>query len=76
MIPFAGKDPWERPLWGEPHRPRPRSAIAYERFELGWDTMMIAQHMNITEAKALKLINIERSKLLSKPSPYEGDEPA
>jgi len=74
MIPYAGKDPWERQLWAEPVR-RLRSAIAYERFELGWDTMMIAQHMNITEAKALKLINIERSKLLSKPSPYEGEQP-
>ena len=72
MIPFAGKDPFEHNLWGPRHR-RTQGAIAYERFDLGWDTMMIAQHMNIPEAKALKLITIERSKLLSKPSPYDGE---
>ena len=73
MIPYAGKDPWERQLWSPPLRRRPQSAIAYERFELGWDTSAIAQHMKITEVRALKLVSIERSKLLSKPSPYEGE---
>ena len=71
MIPYAGKDPWERQLWAAPVAPRPRSAIAYERFDLGWDTALIAQHMGISEAKALKLVTIERSKLLAKPEPYE-----
>jgi hypothetical protein len=71
MIPFAGKDPWENQFSGGRPLRRPKSLIAYERFtELGWDTQQIAEHMRIPESRALKFINIERSKLFGKPNPY------
>jgi len=69
VIPYAGKDPWEKQIGGA-FVARSKSAIAYERFELGWDTLKIAKFMEITEAKALQYITIERSKLLGLPNPY------
>jgi hypothetical protein len=75
MIPYAGKDPWENQFSGGRPLRRPKSLIAYEMFiELGWDTMKIAEHMRIPESRALKFINLERSKLLGKQIPYGGEE--
>jgi len=69
VIPYAGKDPWERQI-GEDFIRWDAAAAAYERFELGWDTHKIAKFMEITEAKVLKLTTIERSRLLALPNPY------
>lgn len=64
MIPFAGHDPNER------KRQFTKAVTAYELFQLGLDTLRIAERLGVTEAQALKLINMERSTLLHKPSPY------
>lgn len=64
MIPYAGKDPTDH------LRKYGKQATAYELFQLGLDTARIAERLDITEAKALKLVNLERSAILHKPSPY------
>lgn len=69
MIPFAGHDPNEDSLTAR-YNPEKGAVFAYDLFQLGWDTMRIAKRLNITEAKALKLINIERSAMLHKECPY------
>lgn len=69
MIPYAGKDPWERQI-GEGYIPWSKYDAAYERFSFGWDTHKIAQFMGVSEAKVLKYITIERSRLLGLPNPY------
>jgi DNA-binding transcriptional regulator LsrR (DeoR family) len=64
MIPFAGKDP------NENKRQFAKAVTAYELFQLGLDTMRIADRLGISEAQALKFVNQERSALIHKPSPY------
>ncbi len=64
MIPFAGYEPTDK------LRQFGKQATAYELFQLGLDTARIAQRLGITEAKALKLVTLERSAILHKPSPY------
>lgn len=64
MIPFAGKDP------NENKRQFTKAVTAYELFQLGLDTLRIAERLGISEAQALKLVNSERSALIHKPSPY------
>lgn len=65
MIPFAGYDPTEHA------RPRKGAEKAHRLFKaFGWDTMEIARHLDITEAKALRLVTIERSRVDGLPNPY------
>ena len=65
MIPFAGYDPTERPRYY-------LGPAAYGLFKnLGLDTKEIASRLRITEARALRLINIERSLLNGLADPYE-----
>lgn len=65
MIPFAGYDPTENV-----RRP-PLAQAAYGLFKnLGLDTKEIADRLNISEAKALRLISTERSLLNGLPNPY------
>lgn len=66
MIPYAGYDPME----DDSSRKFAKGVSAYELFQLGYDTLRIAKRLGITEAKALKLINIERSAILHKRNPY------
>jgi hypothetical protein len=50
-----------------------RSAIvlsALELFRLGCDTACIAEYWQITEAEALRRLNVERSNARRLPSPY------
>lgn len=64
MIPFAGHDPTED------LRQFTAAIEAYELFQSGLDTYDIAKRLRISEAKALKLVNLERSAIIHKPSPY------
>lgn len=73
MIPFAGHDPNEISLTAR-HVPAKGGAFAYELFQLGWDTMRIANRLGISEAKALKLVNEERSAMLHLDSPYKSGD--
>lgn len=45
-------------------------ATALELFRLGWDTKRIAEYWQISEAEALRRLNIERSNAKRLPSPY------
>lgn len=47
------------------------TATALELFRLGWDTARIAQYWQISEAEALRRLNVERSNAKHLPSPYE-----
>lgn len=67
MIPYAGYDP------NEGRRGVTKGVTAYELFGLGYDTMRIAKRLGISEAKALKLVNEERSAVLHKRNPYAGE---
>lgn len=65
LVKFAGHDPWDSV------RPSSAGARAYDLFaQFGYDTMQVAKRMNITEAKAERLITIERSRRESLPNPY------
>jgi len=64
LIPFAGYDPNENL---REFRNAPR---AYELFQQGLDTAEIASRLGVKEAVALKLVNLCRSAILHKPSPY------
>ncbi len=64
MIPFAGYDPTEN------LRQFTAAQEAYELFSQGLDTYDISKRMGISEAKALKLVNLERSAVIHKSSPY------
>lgn len=48
-------------------------ATALELFRLGWGTDRIAEYWQITEAEALRRLNIERSNFKRLPSPYGGE---
>jgi len=54
--------------WEEVHRIR--AAFAYSKFKGGWDTKDIALRMNITEAKAHKLVTLGRCYARSLANPY------
>lgn len=45
-------------------------ATALELFRLGWGTDRIADYWQISEAEALRRVNIERSNRKRLPSPY------
>lgn len=64
MIPYAGHDP------NESRRQFSMEAQAYDLFQSGLDTYDIAKKLRISEARVLRLVNIERSSLIHKPSPY------
>lgn len=61
LIRYAGDD--------QPPRNRTRLSAA-SMFLMGYDTLQIEKHLEITEAQALKRISLERSKRLGLPSPY------
>lgn len=66
LVPFAGQDPWDSV------RPSSAGQRAYDLFtEFGYDTMQVAKRMNISEAKAERLITIERCRRSGLPNPYE-----
>jgi hypothetical protein len=50
-----------------------RLATALELFRLGWGTDRIAEYYAISEAEALRRLNIERSNSMRLPSPYGGE---
>lgn len=64
MIPFAGYDPTED------RRQFSAATEAFELFRDGMDTFDIARRLRISEARALKLVNLERSAIIHKPVPY------
>ena len=75
MVPYAGYDPEEgkrgyypskRELCGTGYRQR-----AYTMFRAGSDTHDIAHALDVTEARVLEWINIERSDHRGLPRPYE-----
>ena len=47
-------------------------ATALELFRRGWDTLRIAEYWQISEAEALRRLNVERSNAKRLPSPYGG----
>lgn len=49
-------------------------ASALELFRLGWGTDRIAEYWQISEAEALRRVNVERSNLKRLPSPYGGND--
>lgn len=44
---------------------------AYEMFSLGFDTRWIEAYFGISEAEALRRINVERSAAKGLPNPYQ-----
>lgn len=47
------------------------AASVLELFRLGWGTDRIAEYWDITEAEALRRVNVERSVNLGRSIPYE-----
>lgn len=72
LVQFAGKDPDEKPFSASDTRHSLRRSRAYDMFNLGYDTTVLAKRFQVTEATALRWVSIERSKRLGLPSPYEG----
>jgi hypothetical protein len=69
LIRYAGYDLRERNYVKLP----PETSRAHTLFMHGHDTLAISLRLGCTEAEALRLVSIGRSRWLNKPSPYEGD---
>lgn len=71
LVQFSGDDQRPRPRRIERKTERTKKPSAYDLFRLGKDTAEIAELLGVEEHVALRRINVERSKRLDLPSPYE-----
>jgi len=73
LIPYAGKDPTEKPYtpFDKPRAPRYfRPVRAYRLFQNGRDTLEIAAMLHVKEPTIHRWISVERSKSRGLPNPF------